>query len=388
MAVENPDDGTFFDDADTVQVPQPPPTPAAPATPTIAQFGGGYGMYPNYPVEATAEAGAPIYNQRGSEFEGLTDWARMEADLKARAASRGVDYHPSDLEGVRRNAGYDAAHLGSGGMYAGAVERFMNSALSNYDQRATNTPGGSSGSGSGSGSGGSSRQTSTSNGSGGTGSMMTYGKEFEPWTKDFTPSLGALPSDVMEKWDQTYTPLDPNTIKDNPLVQARIRLGTEAIEKGAAARGTLLTPGVQQHISTMAGDIGSDEYWRLRDTAAQDYQNAFNVFSGDRSRRAGEYGNQWMRDFGEHEFDYNAARDNQTIPFGMYTQERTLGQGDRSLSQGDRRLDQGDWGLRQGDRSLDLGFMGFGETQRMNDFGIYRWGEDAYWDRITPRQVP
>lgn len=365
MALQTaPDDsGSFFDDTDSVPVQQP-----GTAAPTLASFGGGYGNYPNYPVEATAEAGAPIYNQRQAEFEGLTDWGRIEADLRREAAAQGVEYHPSDLEGIRRNAGYDAAHLGSGGLYAGGIEKFTNSAMSNYGQRANNTPGPSSGGG-----GGAPVPRMSSFGSEGGGPSAASGVTdtaglYTPWTRAFTPSLGAFPSDVMDKWDQTYTPLDPNTIKDNPLVQARINLGRDAIEKGAAARGTLLTPGVQSHISTMAGDIGSDEYWRLRDTASQDYLNAFNVFSGDRSRRAGEYGNQWMRDFSKEGFDYGTSRDNQTIPFGMGVSNRQLGQADRQLG--------------QGDRSLDLSYLNFGETQRMNDFGQYRWADDAYWDRL------
>ena len=212
--------------------------------------------------------------------------------------------------------------------------------------------------------GGGETQTMASFGSG----APTTTAPYNPWTRAFSPTLGAFPSDIMQPWSQTYTPLDPNTIRDNPLVKTRIDLGREAIEKGAAARGTLLTPGTQSYISTMAGDVASDEYWNLRNAASQDYTNAYNIFAGENNRRSDTYGSQWLRDFGKEQFDYGAFKENQTIPFGMGVQNRQLGQADR--------------GLDLQSRGLDLGFANFGETQRMNDFGQYKWADDAYWDRL------
>ena len=46
-----------------------------------------------------------------------------------------------DLDGILRNAGYGAAHLGSSDRYMAAVEHFTTEAYKNYRERAGNTPG-------------------------------------------------------------------------------------------------------------------------------------------------------------------------------------------------------------------------------------------------------
>lgn len=102
--------------------------------------------------------------------------------------------------------------------------------------------------------------------------------------------LWDIPSDLMDKWSGTFTAPDPNAIMDNPLVKNRIALGMDAIQGGAASRGTLLTPGVQKSIADYAGQVGSGEYWNLYNAAANEFMNSYNMFEGDRSRRA----NTWL----------------------------------------------------------------------------------------------
>ena len=45
------------------------------------------------------------------------------------------------VDGVLRNAGYDATHLGSSERYMAAIEKFVGEAEKNYRQRAGNVPG-------------------------------------------------------------------------------------------------------------------------------------------------------------------------------------------------------------------------------------------------------
>lgn len=73
---------------------------------------------------------------------GATDWGSVESRLKEGAAARGSTYDVSDLEGIKRNFGYDRP--------TGSLEDLIGQAFSRYDQRANNTPGGGGGDGGGS----------------------------------------------------------------------------------------------------------------------------------------------------------------------------------------------------------------------------------------------
>jgi hypothetical protein len=92
-------------------------------------------------LPSTLTAGDPQYNQREGLMRGQLDLDKIEQRLKAKAAELDVPYDRSDLEGVLRNAGYDASHLGSSERYMSAVERYIFEAEKNYRERATNIPG-------------------------------------------------------------------------------------------------------------------------------------------------------------------------------------------------------------------------------------------------------
>lgn len=89
--------------------------------------------------ELTAED--PIYNEREGMLRDRLNLPELERRLRGYAESLGVEYSSTDLDGILRNAGYGAAHLGSSDRYLAAVERFTNEAYNNYRQRAGNTPG-------------------------------------------------------------------------------------------------------------------------------------------------------------------------------------------------------------------------------------------------------
>jgi len=70
-------------------------------------------------------ASDPQYNERETQLRGGLDLDAIEGRLRASAKRLGVDYDKSDLEGILRNAGYGAAHLGSTERYMSAVENFL-----------------------------------------------------------------------------------------------------------------------------------------------------------------------------------------------------------------------------------------------------------------------
>lgn len=92
-------------------------------------------------LPSTLEAGDPQYNARQQEFESTVDWDALTKMSQQAAADAGVEWDPSDVEGIRRNAGYDQVHLGDAGLYNSALLNSYNNLLQNYNQRATNKNG-------------------------------------------------------------------------------------------------------------------------------------------------------------------------------------------------------------------------------------------------------
>jgi hypothetical protein len=87
------------------------------------------------------QASDPQYNEREVQLREGLDLDAVERRLRASAKRLGVEYDRSDLEGILRNAGYGAAHLGSTERYMAAVETFVGEAEKRYQQRAGNIPG-------------------------------------------------------------------------------------------------------------------------------------------------------------------------------------------------------------------------------------------------------
>jgi hypothetical protein len=81
------------------------------------------------------------YNDREGELRDRLNVGELERRLRGYAESLGVEYSSTDLEGILRNAGYGAAHLGSSERYLSAVDRFTAEAFNNYRERAGNVPG-------------------------------------------------------------------------------------------------------------------------------------------------------------------------------------------------------------------------------------------------------
>ncbi len=89
--------------------------------------------------DLTAES--PLYDEREGILRGRLNLPELEGRLRASAASMGLEYSSTDLDGILRNAGYGAAHLGSSERYMAAIEKFTGEAYKNYRERAGNVPG-------------------------------------------------------------------------------------------------------------------------------------------------------------------------------------------------------------------------------------------------------
>jgi hypothetical protein len=114
-------------------------TPASTATATTLWKDASLQGLEQLSSDLTAED--PAYNEREATLRDRLNVNELEARLRGYAQSVGVEYSSTDLDGILRNAGYGAAHLGSSDRYIAAVERFTNEAFKNYRERAGNIPG-------------------------------------------------------------------------------------------------------------------------------------------------------------------------------------------------------------------------------------------------------
>ncbi|MGE4162334.1 MAG: hypothetical protein AB7G23_11460 [Vicinamibacterales bacterium] len=96
---------------------------------------------PGGPMYEQLPEGSPMHNEREALMREALDLEGLERQLQDLARDWSVEYDRSDLDGILRNAGYDAAHLGSTERYMDAVQHFIGEAENNYRQRSSNTPG-------------------------------------------------------------------------------------------------------------------------------------------------------------------------------------------------------------------------------------------------------
>lgn len=152
-----------------------------------------------------------------------------------------------------------------------------------------------------------------------------------------------LPKAPYNPWMKDFVAPDPAQLASNPVVQARLQMGTNAFERSAAASGTLRTGGFAQALSNYGQQVATDEYSKIYDRAMGEFMGAYGIF-----------------------------KENQTIPFGMSTDLYRLGQEDRRIDQSGGYLD-----LARSGQSFNQD-----RATRMDDFSMYQYGDSAYYDRL------
>ncbi len=80
----------------------------------------------------------------------------------------------------------------------------------------------------------------------------------------------------------TFTPPTAESVQNDPGYQFRLKSGTEALNRAAAAKGVLRTGGTLKDILSYGQDLGSQEYGNAFDRYMQQYgaqrQNAQDVY--------------------------------------------------------------------------------------------------------------
>jgi len=94
-----------------------------------------------------------------------------------------------------------------------------------------------------------------------------------------SPAGGGFGS-LLQHYGQFVAP-DALTEQNDPGYQARLKLGTDAIERSAAARGGVLTGGTGKALDQFAQDYGSNEYQNVYNRALQGYGTNYGVWNND-----------------------------------------------------------------------------------------------------------
>lgn len=108
---------------------------------------------------------------------------------------------------------------------------------------------------------------------------------------------------------QNFVAPDPTKVADSPYYQFRLSQGQNAIERGAAARGTLLTGGLQTRLAEFGQGLASEE-------ADKDYQRALATYGANSATNAQNFG-QGMQGYQASLAGYGTNRDTANQNFGQ-----------------------------------------------------------------------
>lgn len=104
-----------------------------------------------------------------------------------------------------------------------------------------------------------------------------------------SPSVPGGFGSLMQPYGKTFSaPTLEDMEQNDPGYQARLKLGQQAMEQSAAARGNLLTGGTAQAENQLAQDYASNEYNNF-------YNQAFNTFGENYNQYAQNQANQFNR---------------------------------------------------------------------------------------------
>lgn len=98
------------------------------------------------------------------------------------------------------------------------------------------------------------------------------------------PSLGGFGS-LMQPYGQTFTAPTDITEQNDPGYQARLKLGTDAIQRSAAARGGVVTGGTAQALDQFGQDYASNEYNNVYNRALQGFDTNYNVYNQNQANQ-------------------------------------------------------------------------------------------------------
>lgn len=146
--------------------------------------------------------------------------------------------------------------------------------------------------------------------------------EFErpgPWT---APTLKDLPTFDAPTFTEpgAFEAPTMETVTGDAGFQARLKMGTDALQRSAAARGTLLTTGTVQNLQQFSQDYASNEYnqayGRAKTTYDTNYQKAMDAYKANYGEAWDEYQALYNKLNAENEQGYSRSRDEYNSRYG------------------------------------------------------------------------
>lgn len=118
-------------------------------------------------------------------------------------------------------------------------------------------------------------------------------KDAAPWLTAGTSAINQLSSDLQggayKDWTGQFTAPTEVTEQNDPGFQARLKMGSQALERSAAARGGVLSGGTSKALTNYAQDYASNEYSNVYNRAFNEYATKYNEFQQGQANRFNRY---------------------------------------------------------------------------------------------------
>lgn len=95
------------------------------------------------------------------------------------------------------------------------------------------------------------------------------------------PLASVMGTGLAQPWTTPFNAPDNLTEQNDPGFQARMKMGTDALERSAASKGTLLTGGMMKDLNKFAQDYASNEYGNVYNRALGQYHDAYGIFNNN-----------------------------------------------------------------------------------------------------------
>lgn len=162
----------------------------------------------------------------------------------------------------------------------------------------------------------------------GMASYNTLSPLLRPWTTEFSYPNWAPPGQF--KPPDAFQAPTGLTEQNDPGYQARLNLGEQALQRSAAAQGTLLTGGTLRDINSFAQDYASNEYGNVYNRALTGWTTNYNKALTDYTTTYNASLNDWTTNynkaFNEYQQSYNIYENNQANQYNRLANLAGLGQ--------------------------------------------------------------
>lgn len=96
---------------------------------------------------------------------------------------------------------------------------------------------------------------------------------------------GVAQGSLTTPYGQSFTAPTGLTEQNDPGYQARLQLGTDAIQKSAAARGSVVTGGTAKALDTYGQDYASNEYGNVYNRALNTFDTNYNAYNTNQANQ-------------------------------------------------------------------------------------------------------